>query len=554
MTTAEKTDIAKCEKELGEWKYIPDYNTNAIYERFRINHKGKSPFRKSNGYWTLTEHFVNWSKQQEQEQEISKKQISEELITPEESEKIQNWLNQSQEERWKYIKEILDYFIISEDSNKALTYFFILGNWFNVRRHHIGFRGDSSGGKTFVLMQEHKLFPKGSLYVINNATVASIKNDAEVINKAKAIIIPEITKDTPLREILKAIVEGSIIFKTSVHDENMNFETETTEIYEKSVFYTFSFESIQIDLINRSLILTPDQTKDQTNKIIDSCVEREINKPDSLENERKIMEKCDFHAKTLDYYDTTLIPVIPYMNEISSFLKGDSDLNVRRFKDIIMDLIRIITLWNQHKREIVEIKGVKYVISEYDDLKLALEIGQEIFKYNIRHTDIIKESILGYLPKKPKDLKDLATEDKINTNTKIYAKLNEDGKKISKNTVRNKLSDMTEEGFINFVKGKNKTNFYYKIKEKQPFDDVKITPDTVQTRINEFKAKYNIDTNEAIDNDKTKKENIDKILSKLDDLHPNEDINSKPKKVDIFTEMEELGKKEKEKHKKGGEK
>ncbi len=59
--------------------------------------------------------------------------------------------------------------------------------------------------------------------------------------------------------------------------------------------------------------------------------------------------------------------------------------------------IKVITIWNQKSRHLVEMGDMHLLFAEYEDLEMALEVCQDLFIDLVLHVDEIKRAILDFM-------------------------------------------------------------------------------------------------------------------------------------------------------------
>jgi len=387
--------------------------------------------------------------------------------------------------RLKEVKSILDFDIAGEDNNKILLYFLLLSNYHKNLMTFILYRGDSSAGKNYVVENVLKLFPKKDVYIFDSATAKALNYDQDIKNK-KIIYLRELEYHQSTIELLKGLYnpDGRVHKETIQDKETKAHYVKEHLLKRKGIITTFSFENIQIDVINRGWVLTPDQSFVQTQKIIKFDIASEKNLIERKLQKKEMDNRCFFISQCVQSLDFDFEVFIPYVEKLEVLLPS-TQLNVRRDKNKLFDLIKIITLWNQKNRQFFEIGEEKYLLAEYTDLKMALGMCQDLFVNLVLHLDDTKKSILDFMEEfvlvdvdelklapildnyggsesssRPGTVKE---QDVKYTITQLYEEI-QTFESISRKTVKRKMDDLFYEGYLLREKEGGKY-FYSKLKD-----------------------------------------------------------------------------------------
>lgn len=397
-----------------------------------------------------------------------------------------HFLGLSAKTRWEKVCSILDFFIAGEKYNKQLLFFLFLGNYHKKHKSFIIVRGGSSGGKNHLVSRVLYCFPKNDVYIIDSATAQSLKYDSE-IDKCKLIYLRELEEGDTIQAVLKALYnEEGFIHKETVkkyEDKTEYFDVKSHFLQRKGVVTTFSFEHIAIDIVNRAWVLNPDQSYEQNRDVIDFGLDTRKNMIERDLEEKKMMQYCFFLSQCIQSLDFEFKVFIPYIEKLKPLLP-DTFLNVRRDKDKLFDLIEYVTLWNQKNRKFIEFETTRYLFATYIDLKMALEISQDIFTNTLFHLDDVKKAILDFMTElqlvdkvipmkkdiinfgsvQQTQLKNVVIEETAKYKiSEVYEEMRSQ-LSISRRTVQRKLNDLYYEGYLNREKDKN-TYFYTKLRD-----------------------------------------------------------------------------------------
>lgn len=372
------------------------------------------------------------------------------------------------------IKEILDFYVAGENKTKMLVFFLLLGSYHSIYKPIILIRGDSSGGKNHMVNSVLKLYNKKHVYITDSSTDKGILYDESLNDDVKIIYVRELTEQKAIIEFMKSMFQDKIIHKETIMKKGTREHvTKTHELDQRGIITTFSFENVQVDLVNRAWVFIPDQTYQQNIDIIKHGLDREKNLLSNISREKKTQDKCFFISQCIVSLDWNYEVYIPYIDLLHPLFPSGY-LNVRRDKDKLINLIKIITIWNQEHRRALELGERRFLLSEYDDLVIALQYAQDFFLDLLLHLDGVKRSILDYMeftedtPVKGKNISSFAQEDKAEVTvegekyyaiTEIY-EIIRDNLSISRKTVKRKMDDLFFEGYLQREKIKNR--FLYK--------------------------------------------------------------------------------------------
>lgn len=379
------------------------------------------------------------------------------FMTQAEKEECDQWLASPAKDRYKLIFSILNFLVVGENKNKKLLFFLMLGNLSKSLMSFIGYKGESSSGKSYVTDEVLKLFPTNTTYRLDGASEQALKYDEELNEKIRIIYLRELKMDSPIIDYLKTMHDYDPILKT-VEKEDEHFITRTIKKNRTGLIMTFSFEKIPQDLQNRIWMITPDQTYTQTKDIITTKLKQEHNLIQYDIATEKMEKKLKMIQNSIMILDPTLIPYISFANILKPMF-SEKKIRIRRDINKFLILIKTITIFNQKNRTILERKnGLKYIFSEFEDFKMAYEIGWDYFLKTTLDIDDIKKEILNFME---------IIEDDDNDPYTLREILEEIQKEnsVSRDQVRYKLNGLGREGYVDINRqGRGKPALYKKIK------------------------------------------------------------------------------------------
>ncbi len=169
------------------------------------------------------------------------------------------------------------------------------------------------------------------------------------------------------------------------------------------VISTTNPEALDYETRNRFIILTIDESKSQTKKILDS-----LKTSYTLEGLKKDTQKEEVFKRCRNMQ--RLLRPLKVVNPFASTLDYPSNrLQMRREFKKYMTLINAIALLHQYQREIKEEEGVSYIEVEPSDIALANELVLEFFPNSsddmAPHTRNFSQELMALIESKGGDVK-----------------------------------------------------------------------------------------------------------------------------------------------------
>ena len=375
-----------------------------------------------------------------------------------------NWLKSDDRKRADKVYGLLDFNVAGETQNKRLMFYMILSSYNTKLTSFVFYRGDSSAGKNHVINAVLDLFPKDDIFIVDSATPAALNYDQALAGKKIAYLRELNENSLTLLDLLKAMYnpEGYVHKETVRDAQTQEFRVKTHLKDRIGVITTLSFESIQVDLINRSWVLTPDQSYQQNEAIVNHQLNAQSNAIERDIKQKEISEDFHFVSQAIRSLDFSYEVFVPYSKRLYP-LFPTQHLNVRRDVAKILNLIKIITIFNQKNRKSLVINNKKWLFAEYFDLKEALDVSQDLFINTVLHLDEIMRSILDYMEAQKNffNIDDvLEDNDQFYTITDIYMELKET-RAVSRRTTQRKLDQLYMEGYL--FKDKSKGTWRFKL-------------------------------------------------------------------------------------------
>lgn len=409
---------------------------------------------------------------------ISKQKTKE--LTQEQKKTAEKWFNLDEKQRYKDINEIINFYIVGEKerNNAHLIFFLKLGDLLSKDlMNRINFHGDPSAGKSYVCDTViNHLLPEDYILILDGGSPKSFRYSTE---NRKIVYLREMRRNMSLIEDLKSLGDDDPIWQ---YVDFQQKDTITVKKDKAGQLTTYSFEYTQRDHSDRSWDIIPDQSYEQNERVKKFKLKCRREKIERAIREKILQQKSQFIKNAIRYLmSKDPVNVInPYANKLEP-LFSKKNLRVRRDIDKLLDLIEIITLFNQNNRDIIEFDNEKYIISEFNDLHKALEIGKNFFAKMSVNLDQTKQDILDFM-----EFTETITKEKQNQLTRKKEVVREERPKkytlkeiheyITKeksqheNTTRNKLKGLVSDGYISAKEEKGKPTFYTKKKDYEKLD------------------------------------------------------------------------------------
>ncbi len=433
-----------------------------------------------------------------------KKKKKKKKLTQKEIKEVEEYLDLSIEKRYKLPFDIINFYVIGEKerNNTKLIFFMKLGDILSKALFSkLDMHGDPSAGKSYICDVSCKLFPSENYYIIDAGSQKALRYDEDLNEEVCFIYLREMEKGSNLMADIKRMGDQDAVFKY------VDFQKKITETIKKKrvgFLTTYSFEYTSRDLSERSWTLIPDQSIEQTERIIKFKLENRTDPIKRNYKETRILEKIKLFQNVIRYlkkYDYKV--AIPFMNKLDS-LFAKENLRTRRDVDKLPDLISIITIFNQSNKNKISFNNEDYLIADFEDLQKALEIGKDYFIEITLNLDMIKKLILDFMEftefqiitKKDEtgEKYELDIEvDKEYTLTEIYEHLiTKKLQTIHKNTLRNKLISLSYDNYIEIkTEGKGKAKKYKLLKDYERLDiDIDGMKDRINNLVNEYYKKW----------------------------------------------------------------
>jgi len=271
-----------------------------------------------------------------------------------------------------WVKERLDKVIVGEDNNKLLLFLSKLSYLTHEPLHCI-LKGESSAGKSWLAENVLRAFPEDDVIKVSRVTPAWLDRCKDLKNKI--LFVQQLGGAESIQSSLHVMLsEKGLVLGTVKRGEGGNWEPYYVQT-EGPVSFVSTTTRLMLDpqLETRCFHVYPDESPEQTlriqklQQIWDECPWK---KEEALEAVKEIRELVEFVKK----YGVKKV-IVPFSRLITLPSKN---LRIRRDRPKLMGLVKTLAMLNQWKRFVLEIKGERYVLAEWEDFLDVLHIAEDV--------------------------------------------------------------------------------------------------------------------------------------------------------------------------------
>jgi len=357
---------------------------------------------------------------------------------------------------------------ITGETNNRIFLFVIATAYKMPDTLHALIQGSSGSGKTYLSKQITDLMPKEDVIRLTRVTESSFYNFGEYEIQYKLIVLEDIDglKEEAEYAFRELQSNGFIVSGVAAKNENSGFFNTVQRKVRGPIgsIVTTTKGEIYEDNMSRIFLLAVDESKEQTNRIIEYLNRRAaggINKKEEMETKRFI-QNC---IRLLKPYEV----VNPYANKI---LLPPEAHKIRRLTELFHSFVNQITLINQYQRK-KDVHG--RLITEKEDVQTAIEIMFESIILKIDELDgslrQFYEDLKAYIQKQGEEYQNYQF-----TQREIRQELN-----VSKTQIYRYFTDLLNLEYITQTGGYSNRGFKYKITY---WDDIKALRDRIKAYLN----------------------------------------------------------------------
>jgi len=255
--------------------------------------------------------------------------------------------------------------IIGEENSRLLL-FLITISYLNKNPLHALVQGSSGSGKTHIISRIADLMPQEDVLRFTRITESSLYNWGEFDLFQKIIIIEDL--DGLKEDALYALREfiSNQVLRSSVTIKDKKGNNKSSHKIVKGQFSSLSATTkgeTYEDNMSRSFLIAVDESKEQTQRIINYQNRRnagEIN-PDEQQKSINFIQKL---VRNLKFYEV----VNPYATKLNLPEKVHK---IRRLNEMYQAVIKQVTFLNQYQRKLTK---DNQLITEIEDIEQATEI------------------------------------------------------------------------------------------------------------------------------------------------------------------------------------
>lgn len=255
--------------------------------------------------------------------------------------------------------------IIGEENSRLLL-FLITISYLNKNPLHALVQGSSGSGKTHIISRIADLMPQEDVLRFTRITESSLYNWGEFDLFQKIIIIEDL--DGLKEDALYALREfiSNQVLRSSVTIKDKKGNNKSSHKIVKGQFSSLSATTkgeTYEDNMSRSFLIAVDESKEQTQRIIQYQNRRnagEIN-PEEQQKSINFIQKL---VRNLKYYEV----INPYATKLNLPEKVHK---IRRLNEMYQAVIKQVTFLNQYQRKLTK---DNQLITEIEDIEQATEI------------------------------------------------------------------------------------------------------------------------------------------------------------------------------------
>ena len=333
--------------------------------------------------------------------------------------------------------------IVGEDESRMLLFLIVI-SYMNKQPLHALVQGSSGSGKTHIINRIADLMPPEDVLRFTRITESSLYNWGEFDLLGKVVVIEDLDglKEDALYALREFISNQVLRSSVTIKDKKGNNRSQHKIVKGQfsSLSATTKGETYE-DNMNRSFLLAVDESKEQTQKIID-YQNRRIAGVISPDEQTKAVNFVQSLVRKLKHYEI----INPYATKL--FLP-EKVHKVRRLNEMYQSVIKQVTFLNQYQRKLT---GDNRLITEIEDIEQATEI---LFESIVLKVDELDGSLRQFFERLKKYVKDEGKEFVLRD---VRQHLN-----ISKTQMFRHIQSLTELEYIKPSGGYYNTGIKYRI-------------------------------------------------------------------------------------------
>lgn len=298
-----------------------------------------------------------------------------------------------QENLLAHLNSLIEQSGIIGEANSRLLLFIIASSYKTKQPLHAIVQGSSGSGKTHLISKVADLLPQEDVLRFTRITESSLYNwgEYELVNKLLIIEDLDGLKEEAMFAMRELISNQRLSSSVSIKDKKGNIKSVKKEV--KGVFSSLSATTkgeIYEDNMSRSFLLAVDESKEQTDRIINYQNKRiagEIN-PQEQQQAKELLQKVVRALKKEEVQN-------PYATQIQL---PENVHKKRRLNEMFQSIIKQITIINQYQRNTRNGR----IVTQIEDIEHAVEI---LFESIILKIDELDGSLRQFFEKLKKKFK-----------------------------------------------------------------------------------------------------------------------------------------------------
>jgi DNA primase len=355
-----------------------------------------------------------------------------------------------QKDLLKNLNELIGKAGIVGEENSRLLLFLILISYLNKNPIHGIVQGSSGSGKTHMIGSIADLMPQEDVFRFTRITESSLYNWGEYDLFRKIIIIEDLDglKEEALYSLRELISNQFLSSSVSVKDKKGNNKSAKKEVKGQfsSLSATTKGETYE-DNMSRSFLIAVDESKAQTNRIIEHQNRRNAGEIDPKEKQKAVLFIQQI-VRSLQEYEV----INPYATRLNLPEKVHK---IRRLNEMYQAVIKQVTFLNQYQRKSSPNPsegGEQKLITTIEDIEQATEI---LFESIVLKVDELDGSLRQFFERLKKFIKD---ENQDFLQREIRQAFN-----LSKTQLQRFINSLLELEYIKQSGGYNNKGVKYKI-------------------------------------------------------------------------------------------
>jgi len=339
--------------------------------------------------------------------------------------------------------------IIGEENSRLLL-FLITISYLNKSPLHGIVQGSSGSGKTHIISRIADLMPQEDVLRFTRITESSLYNWGEFDLFQKIIIIEDL--DGLKEDALYALREfiSNQVLRSSVTIKDKKGNNKSSHKIVKGQFSSLSATTkgeTYEDNMSRSFLLAVDESKEQTQRIIEYQNRRNAGEIDRDSQEKAIgfIQKL---VRSLKHYEV----INPFATKLNLPEKVHK---IRRLNEMYQAVIKQVTFLNQYQREVKN----GYLITEIEDIEQATEV---LFESIVLKVDELDGSLRQFYERLKKYILQKGGKNRESDTDFILREIRQEFN-ISKTQMFRYMQALTELDYIKQTGGFSNKGIKYKI-------------------------------------------------------------------------------------------